>query len=80
MARKRHVNEFLKSGFANKGRIAGMGIDEEDYSENSFPCKTPWEDKKSRWWQAPKKIPGPSVIITYTLTKEELEKYKEEEK
>ncbi len=79
MARKRHVNEFLKTKFTNRGRIAGTGMDEEDYSENSFPCKTPWEDRKSRYWKAHNKIPSPSLIVTYKLSKEELEKYREEE-
>lgn len=35
--RKRHINEFLKSAFANSGRAAGMGIVEDQYTEESFP-------------------------------------------
>lgn len=34
---KRHRNEYLMSDLANSGRIAGMGMTEDDYSENSFP-------------------------------------------
>lgn len=43
---KKHYNEFLKTRFHDSGRIAGTGIDEEDYSEESFPDK--YRDKKSR--------------------------------
>lgn len=32
-----HSNEMLKSGLANSGRIAGIGILYDDYSEDSCP-------------------------------------------
>ena len=32
--RKRHANEFMRTSFANSGRIAGMGISYDDYSDN----------------------------------------------
>ena len=32
---RRHVNEFLRTTFANSGRIAGTGILYDDYSEES---------------------------------------------
>ena len=35
--KKRHVNSFLRSGLANGGRVAGMGITYDDYGERSFP-------------------------------------------
>jgi len=35
--RKRHVNSFLRSGLANSGRVAGIGVTCDDYSEQSFP-------------------------------------------
>jgi len=36
---KRHINEFAKTSFSSQGgRAAGIGITEEDYSEDSFPC------------------------------------------
>ena len=35
MTKRRHVNEFLKSGFANSGRVAGMGISHDNYSADS---------------------------------------------
>ena len=31
----RHINEMKKTKLANKGRAAGTGISEDDYSENS---------------------------------------------
>ncbi len=34
---RRHANEFLRTTFTNSGRIAGMGILYDDYSETSFP-------------------------------------------
>ena len=33
--RKRHINEFTKTGFANSGRAAGMGILHDRYDEES---------------------------------------------
>ena len=35
MSRKRHINEFLKTDFANSGRAAGIGISEDHYDEES---------------------------------------------
>lgn len=35
--RRRHVNEFLKSNFANSGRVAGAGISYDRYDEESTP-------------------------------------------
>jgi len=32
---KRHINEFLRTGFRNSGRVAGHGMVEDDYSEES---------------------------------------------
>lgn len=33
--RKRHINERMRTSFANSGRVAGMGILYDDYSEDS---------------------------------------------
>jgi hypothetical protein len=33
--RKRHINEFMKSNFANCGRAAGMGVVYDRYDEES---------------------------------------------
>ncbi len=33
--KKRHINEFMKTRFANYGRAAGMGILEDHYDEES---------------------------------------------
>lgn len=35
--RKRHSNEFMRTSFANSGRIAGSDILYDDYSETSYP-------------------------------------------
>lgn len=32
---KNHVNEFLKTGFANSGRVAGIGTPYDRYGEES---------------------------------------------
>ena len=32
---KRHIGEFAKSGLANSGRAAGMGMLHDDYSDES---------------------------------------------
>ncbi len=34
--RKRHANEFMRTSLANSGRIAGIGISYDDYSEDSY--------------------------------------------
>lgn len=34
---KKHVNEFLKSSFANSGRVAGAGISYDLYDDESTP-------------------------------------------
>ena len=81
MARKRHVNEFMR---VFSGRIAGNGMDEEDYSEESFPRDSPWKDtKRTATWIPPykeikkAKFKEPPVR-KYKLSDEELKKYKEE--
>ena len=33
---KKHVNEYMRTGL-NSGRIAGTGIEEESYGDESFP-------------------------------------------
>jgi hypothetical protein len=32
-----HANEHMKTSLRNGGRIAGMGILEDDYSESAYP-------------------------------------------
>ena len=39
--RKRHVNESLRTAFAGTGKLAGIGVDEKDYSEESYPDRNP---------------------------------------
>lgn len=39
MSRKRHINEYLKTTFANSGRVAGAGISYDRYDDESGnPC------------------------------------------
>jgi hypothetical protein len=39
--KRRHVNEFLHSSFANSGRAAGIGVNYDRYDEESFPGVRP---------------------------------------
>ena len=32
---KRHINEFIKTGFANSGRVAGDGVLYDNYADES---------------------------------------------
>ena len=71
--RKRHANEFIRTGFANSGRIAGMGIAHDDYSEDSG-CPT--YGPGSMLVRLPYVPHEESPIISYKLTEEELKRYK----
>ena len=75
---RRHVNEFLRTTFANSGRIAGTGILYDDYSETSFP--------PGRYEPSPnpvgitkieeqKKAERDTPVTTYKLTRYERIKY-----
>ncbi len=74
--RKRHINEFGRTSFANSGRVAGMGISEDRYNEESFPGQG---NIDPRWMK--KNTPVPKIcdedaeespVITYRLSNEEL--------
>lgn len=43
---KRKPSECTKTEFANSGRIAGIGITEGNYSEDSFPDSNPFRYKQ----------------------------------
>lgn len=68
--RKRHVNEHIRTSLANSGRVAGMGILYDDYSEESgkprydrsaYPVyTTDWLEEKEK-----ERLPGP--VITKRL-------------
>ena len=73
---KRHANENLRTTFEGSGRFAGIGIDEEDYSEESFPDRNPWRYKQGAWWSPKRKIEPESVTV-YKLSAEELKKYQD---
>lgn len=73
---RRHINEQLKTNFkAHGNRIAGNGIEEDDYSESSFPDARPFKERNKVLWQKPIEVKV-YPVKTYTLTKDELEKYK----
>ncbi len=74
MARKRHVNEFMKTGFTDSGRVAGMGILEDDYSEESFPDERKHWRRGVAFWYHPMKFEEAPVKV-YKMTKEELREY-----
>ena len=73
---KRHANENLRTTFEGSGRFAGTGIDEEDYSEESFPDRNPWR-YKSVLPKMPKRKIEPESVTVYKLSKEELKKYQD---
>ena len=79
MSYGKHPNENLR---VYSGRFAGNGMEEEDYSEESFPGKTPWQDnKRCAEWMPPykkikkgKKKAEEPPIKKYKLSKEEINK------
>ena len=80
--RRRHINEHLRTGLANSGRAAGMGIIYDRYDDESFPDGSRWAANRidgyvafpSRTEEEKKTLDG--KVINYQLTPEELEKYK----
>lgn len=71
--RKRHANEFLRS---DDGRIAGTGITEDDYSEESYAGDSPYEERGYTPVYRKKEKVEEKPVKTYKLSQEELEKYK----
>lgn len=74
--KKRHIGEFAKTGFANSGRAAGMGIladnyDDESGGEGKIRCGAPVGIKERE--DRAKKENNEAPVSTYYLTKEELE-------
>jgi len=43
---KRKPSECIKTEFINSGRIAGIGISEGNYTEDSFPDSNPFRYKQ----------------------------------
>lgn len=73
---KSHVNEKLKTKFYSQGnRIAGMGITEDRYDDESFPDHNPFNNHSTSFWHKPVKV-EPEPIKTYKLSEEELNYYK----
>lgn len=82
--RKRHANERMRTSFANSGRIAGMGILHDNYSEDSFPdprycyIGTPVKKPETEEEKNFKKYGG--KVRRYKLSKEEIAKLSKEDK
>ena len=84
--RRRHINEHLRTGLANSGRAAGMGIIYDIYDDESFPDGSRWAANRidgyvafpSRTEEEKKALNGD--VKKYRLTARELEKYKTSEK
>lgn len=76
---RRHANENLRTTFKGPARFAGTGVDEEDYSEGSFPDRNPWRYKIGRGWAHPQNIRSYPVKV-YKLSEDELKKYREEDR
>lgn len=60
----RHSNEFMRTSFANSGRIAGDGILSDDYSEtsmggyyNQYPSPEISQYTKKEWEELTKEQP-----------------------
>jgi len=73
--KKRHVNEFLRT---NTGRLAGSGMDYDDYSEEARLSKKAkresnpvYTEEYSKYLEELQNQP----VTTYKLTKEEMDEY-----
>lgn len=71
---KRHANEFLRT---NTGRLAGSGMDYDDYSEearlskNTRKANPVYTEEYSEYLKELQNQP----VKTYRLTKEEMKEY-----
>ena len=74
MSKRRHANENLRTTFEGSGRFAGIGVYEEDYSEESFPDQNPWR-RKSALPKVVQRKDEPLPVVVYKLSEEELKKY-----
>lgn len=66
--RKYHPNEFMRTNL-NSGRIAGTGIPEGDYSEDSFPDFNPHATRTE-----PGRSPSRSIPKDYRKDDDEVKK------
>ena len=67
---KRHANEFMRT---STGRLAGNGMNHDNYSEQSYPGLPFGYKSNEGYWYSPKEKAEPEPCICYKLTKEELE-------
>ena len=71
---KRHANEFMRT---HTGRLAGNGMVHDNYDHDSFPLDKPFGYKNpDSYWCIPKDEKEEEPVLTYKLSDEELEKYK----
>jgi len=66
MKNRRHIGEFPKTSFAHSGRVAGTGITEGDYSEESWPRGAPTVNRSViiiPFFKDEKHKNGPVIII-----------------
>jgi hypothetical protein len=70
---KRHANEFLRS---DTGRLAGIGMQEDDYSEESYAGDSPYEERGYTPIPKKKEKVKEKPVRQYKLSEEELAKYK----
>jgi len=70
---KQYVNEFKRTSFVNSGRIAGMGIQEDRYDEESYPGSRKQKAAYGRggWWNPKPEDLNSEVIIIKGETKNE---------
>ena len=67
---KRSANEFMRT---ITGRLAGNGMNSDNYSEDSFPLSRPFGYKYAGgWWDSQKW--EESEVVTYKISEEEMEK------
>ena len=69
--RKHTINDFLRTGFTNNGRAAGIGISEDDYSDTSYADHSsgavrPYRQRKCKL-QQPKEAREEYPVKTYFL-------------
>ena len=81
MKRKRHINEFIKTGFECQGiRSAGMGILYDRYDDESGgPSYGPGTCMFNKQLTPEERLALDGPVVTYKLSKEELKKYKGEQ-
>lgn len=71
MTYKKQANEFMRTSL---GRLAGTGIVEDNYGEESFPDDNSFHVNIKNTKKVKKKIEE-APVKTYVISKDELKKY-----